>query len=108
MPDRIRFPGGPSGSTSWAYWRETALVVEFYDHGAEAETTFGHDIAFLLSLDGGAQHRLMELLPDESGGPGDIASLPERLARRFTSYFEVRAWLDRQGIAYEHEFDSWA
>lgn len=109
MSERIRFAGGPSGSTSWAYMTdEGTLVVEFYDHGDAAEAAFGHDVAFLLHLDPDAQRRLAETLAKDGGSASDDQPLPERLAARFGNYFEVRAWLDKHGITYRHEFDSWA
>src|ERR1035437_10193422 len=109
MTERVRFADGPSGSTSWAnITSEGTLVVECYDHGAEAEAAFGHDVAFLLHLDPDAQRHLAETLADDPSGASDPQELPERLVARFGSYFEVRAWLDKHGIAYRHEFDSWA
>ena len=109
MAPRVKFAGGPPGSTSWAYFTaEGDLVVECYDHGAEAEATFGHDVAFLLHLDPPAQQHLADTLNSHPGGASDPQDLPDRLAARFGSYFEVRTWLDTHGIAYRHEFDSWA
>lgn len=109
MANRVKFANGPQGSTSWAYvTAEGTLVVECYDHGAEAEATFGHDVAFLVHLDPHAQQTLAETLADNRNRASDPQDLPERLAARFGSYFEVRAWLDEHRIAYRHEFDSWA
>jgi hypothetical protein len=109
MTSRVKFADGPPGSTSWAYiTADGDLVVECYDHGEEAEATFGHDVAFLLHLDPLAQQHLADTLANDRSRAGDPQDLPERLALHFGSYFEVRNWLDKHRIAYRHEFDSWA
>lgn len=121
----------PPGSTTWIYIEDDgSLVVEFYDHGKEAESAFGNDVAFLLKVPADQKGPLLEALrnespePSEASRPGqgrwwrrirgtggqrniDVALLDE-LERRFGSYFEVRRWFDAKGVGYSHEFDSWA
>ena len=130
---RRTLKASPPGSTSWVYIADDAsLVVEFYDHGEQAEASFGHDVAFLLRLPPDQKRPLLAALRGASGEPGaaperdgfvarlrrrirtlrsrDDVDVPllDELERHFGSYFEVRAWLDGAGIPYTHEFDSWA
>lgn len=126
MARRRTLKASPPGSTSWIYIEnDGALVVEFYDHGREAEETFGHDVAFLLRVVPEHKPSLLEALRRESaetaipkrpnlwhrlraraGASIDTQLLDE--LERFGSYFEVRAWFEAEGVPYAHEFDSWA
>lgn len=103
--------GGPAGSTSWIYLEpDGTLVVEFYDHGPEAEAHFGHDVAFLICVKPQHLPRLDEALGNGDTRLGDTTgvALLNRLAAQFVSYFEVQTWLNEQKIPFAKEFDSWA
>ena len=107
MSERAKMRGGPDGSTSWAYVTEAGdLVVECYDYGAEAEASFGHDVAFLVTVAAADKAAVFERL----GGQGAFtdAALLDLVAERFASYFEARKWLDAEGVPYRHDFDGWA
>jgi 2-polyprenyl-6-methoxyphenol hydroxylase-like FAD-dependent oxidoreductase len=102
----------PPGSVTWAYIGDHGeLVVELYEHGAEAEAWFGNDVAFLLRIAAAGKRPLLEALacgPDEWTDAELDERLLDELERRFGSWYEVRSWLDARGVPYRHEFDSWA
>ena len=128
---RRRLRASPPGSTSWVYIDDDrSLVVEFYDHGKEAEASFGHDVAFLLRVAPDRKRPLLDLLRTSPASPPrrkplratslrrlihrgneetlDDLDLLDELEERFGHYAEVRKWFDANGVPYEHEFDSWA
>lgn len=104
--ERIKLSGSPEGSTSWVYVTEDgSLVVEFYDYG-EARDHFGTDVAFLVTVPPAWKPQVLERL-DVVVDYSD-RTLLDRLAERFGSYFEIKAWLEAERIPFHHEFDSWA
>lgn len=108
---RIQLRGGPSGSTSSAYFEsDGTLTVEFYDHGAEAEAHFGHDVAYFVRVRPAQRPLVLAALAAATGGrpPRSDSALLRALAEKFASYFEVKQWLGEQRIPFETHFDSWA
>ena len=109
----VRLQGGPEHTASSVEIREDgSLVIEFYDFSSHAEDCFGNDVAYLLFVDARQAARMLSLLLDEeehTARPKDSkALLLQLLSRRFPSYFELKAWLEANGITFRKEFDSWA
>jgi hypothetical protein len=101
---RIRLTGGPYHTASSASIGEKGeLIVEFHDFSDEAEKTFGNDIAFVLSVTPEAKGTVARLL--EAGGDEQLLAT---IRDRFTSYFEVRDWLQSRSIPFTKSFDPWA
>lgn len=110
-PDAVKLAGGLPGTATFLYGGpDGSLVVELYDHSPDAESSFGHDVAFLMHVAAEHKPRMLALLggPEQPAtGCGD-SELFDRLRDRFQDYYEVQRWLDANGIPYEKEFDSWA
>jgi hypothetical protein len=105
--ERIRLEGGLDRTASWAYMDEQGrLVVECFDFSEDAHDYFGNDVAFTLTVDAESKASLLERL---GGTAEDDVGLDESILRalagRFTSYFDVRAWLEAEGIAFRSAFD---
>ena len=110
-PDAVKLAGGPPGTTTFVYiGPENSLVIELYDHGQEAESHFGHDVAFLIHVAAEHKPRILELLrgSEQTPAAGGDPELFGLLRDRFCDYYEVERWLDANGIPYRKEFDSWA
>jgi hypothetical protein len=97
----VRMPGLRSGPGSqYIYSRDLEqLVVEWHDFGDDVP----YESANKLVLNEDQQRQLAFIL----GAPEGISmlSLAERLAERFDSYFDVRAFLDENHLSYSHEVD---
>jgi hypothetical protein len=95
--DRYRMVARPGSHVVYA--RGPELVVEWYDFGDHAP----YESANLLIFDRPAQHTLMALTDAPSNStPHDFAS---RLAARFESYFDVKAFAEANGIPFATEVD---
>jgi hypothetical protein len=87
------------------------LVVELYDFSTDAHTWLGNDVAFLLRLDAGAKDEALARLHSGETPPGASERddlILALLQERFSDYYDVRRWLDDQGIPYRKEFEPWA
>jgi GTP pyrophosphokinase len=92
-------------SISWIYLRPGGeLVVEFYDHGEQAERFNGRDIALLLAFDPAAQATLARAL-DQTRPDFDVQTLMQLLNRRFDSYFAVAAFVEEHGLPHRKIVD---
>jgi hypothetical protein len=88
-----------------------SLVVELYDFSAEAHRWLGNDVAFLLRLGAPEKARMLARLLTAQGSPdgADADELLLRLVReRFADYYDVKQWLEAEGIPFGHEFEPWA
>jgi hypothetical protein len=100
----VRLRGGPEGSASLVYVRESGeLVVECFDHGEAAEAAFGNDVALLVAVSPEWKPRVFERLGGE--GACSDAALLALVAERFESYFDAKAWLEAEDIPFRREFD---
>lgn len=99
-PDhRFRMSSKPGSHV--AYAQASDLVVEWYDFGDHAP----YESANLLTFDRLAQQQLagaIGLL--ECPSPDVLAS---EVARKFSSYFEVKAFAAERGIPFTSEVDFW-
>jgi hypothetical protein len=104
----MKLASGFPGTASFVYGGpHDSLVIEFYDYSPHAESCFGNDVAFLIHVDAEHKSQVVSLLrgpgqPPTNGGDEELLSL---LQDRFRDYFEVKRWLDENGIPYRRTFD---
>jgi hypothetical protein len=83
--ERIRLSGGPDKTVTWAWLEDDgSLVIEYYDHSEEGERFLGNDVAYILTIPADEVPRFLLTLFSE----------------RFTSYFDVKAWLEAKEIPF--------
>jgi hypothetical protein len=94
MGERTRLRG--SGSGTHSVWMDAAgrLVVEWYDFGPDSP----YESANLILFDAAEQRALAAALRVEG-------ALPETLAARFSTWFEVKAFAQDEGIPFESTVD---
>lgn len=123
---RIAFKRTLPGTAEWAYFDEKGcLVVELYDHSAEAENWFGGDIATLVKIHPRDLDRLLRHLRNPNVTPlddflgffrKDSPALSEsdrqdEILRRleekfeFSGYFKIQKWLEEKKIRFEKIFE---
>ena len=111
MSQRTTLRDGLPDTASWVYFEDDGtLVIEFFDHSLNSEQSFGNDVALMIRVAPGEHHRVVASLldaRDPERGTRESAIL-RALSVRFASYFQVKAWLDEFGIAYDKRFDPWA
>ena len=110
---RILLSGGPDHSASWVELAgDGSVVIEFYDHSEQAQTALGNDVAYLLTIAAGDSDTVLcRLLADHHAIPHNVdrSVLVLRLiAVQFTSYFDLKEWLQAQSIPFAKTFDGWA
>ncbi len=106
----IRMRGGPVNSISWVrVLLDGSIELEFFDHGPEAESAFGNQVAWVYRIEAIEKPVLRGMLEAQTGQliPGDEGLLGA-LAGLFESAWAIRDWLKEKGIAYSETFDSWA
>ena len=100
MANKVRLPGGPEKTVTWIWLEAGKLRIEFYDFSELAQTMFGNDIAYTLTVD-----EMSELY---SRARQDETSLVHWMTENFKSYFDVKKWLEENGIGFHKEVDPWA
>lgn len=99
-----RLKGGLPKTASWIACPEPGLVeVELYDFSEAAEAAFGNDVAYRLRVETEALAPALGLAEDS---PDD--RILAAIADRFTSYHDVKSWLEERGIPSSTIFESWA
>lgn len=103
--ERVKLSGGPEQTVSSVWVDERrATIFEFFDFSPAAQEHFGNDIAITIVVD-----------PLHRGALAIALGLPETVrddallaacASKFTSYFDVQPWLERNDIPFEKEFDA--
>jgi hypothetical protein len=94
-----RYPMPTKSGSHVAYARKSDLVVEWYDFGEDAP----YESANLLIFDRPVQQQLALAI--------GVAECPSRhdlayeVARKFKSYFAVKSFATKRGIAFEAEVD---
>ena len=110
---RVRFRDGLENTASSAEIKDDGtLVIEFFDFSEEAEGVFGNDVAYQLIIPAADKETILStLINDETtmkrAGDSDVELL-RLLEERFKSYFDLRDWLDENGVDYQKVFDAWA
>ena len=103
MTEKVKLAGGPEKTATWIWLdSETGsrLKVEFYDFSETAQSMFGNDIAYTITV-----HEMKQLfLAAKQNGK----SIIPWMAGKFQNYFGIKSWLDENEIAYSVEIESWA
>jgi hypothetical protein len=100
---RVKLTGGPEKTVTWIWLDpETGgqLKVEFYDFSETAQTMFGNDIAYTITV------RKMNKL--YSVTKQNEASILQWIEENFQSYFGIKSWLEQNEIEFSVERESWA
>lgn len=100
---RVKLTGGPDKTVTWIWLDpETGnqLKVEFYDFSETVQRMFGNDIAYTITVN--------EMTKLTSISKHREASLIAWLAKNFTSYFDIKQWLEENNIGFSIERESWA
>jgi hypothetical protein len=107
---QVKLKGILSHTASWARVLEDGRIeLEYYDYSPAAQDTFGNDVARLYRIAPSEKPRLFELLEKETGTAiADDRALLDALAHTFGDTKVVRDWLQKNSVAYDEEFDSWA
>ncbi len=109
---RVTLRGILPGTVTWAtIFDDGRLVVELYDHSEVAHRMLGNDVAFLLHVCAADKDdAFARLVPEaQSSSTSDRdAQLLQVVQERFRDYYEVKHWLEEQGIPFRHEFVPWA
>lgn len=102
MTEKRKLNGGPEKTVTWIWLESGQLKVEFYDFSALAQSMFGNDIAYTLSVTENEMKKLYALTKQNKG------SLLDWISKTFSGYFEIKRWLDDNKIEYTKETESWA
>ena len=110
---RILLPGGPDHSASWVEIAgDGSMVIEFYDHSEQAQTAMGNDVAYLLTIaaadSDSVLYRLLDDRPTIQANADMDSLLLNLISRQFTSYFDLREWLEEQSVPFARTFNGWA
>lgn len=100
MVDKIKLAGGPEKTVTWIWLEDGQLKIEVYDFSELAQTMFGNDIAHIVTVN--EMTKLFSLTKQ------DRSSLVAWIAKNFGSYFEIKKWLEENGIGFSRDVDSWA
>jgi hypothetical protein len=103
MTDKVKLAGGPEKTVTWIWLDpETGgqLKVELYDFSELAHRMFGNDIAHILAVN--------EMPKLYSRAQQDERSILAWIAGNFHSYFDIKKWLEENGIGFTREVDPWA
>lgn len=101
MEEKLKLSGGPQKTVTWIWLESGQLKVELYDFSELAQSMFGNDIAYTLSVPEIEVKKMYSLTEQNEG------SLLDWISRTFTGYFEIKSWLDENGIEYTKETESW-
>ena len=100
MKEKVKLIGGPEKSVTWVWLENRHLKVEFYDFSETAQSMFGNDIAYTITV----AH--METLLGVSGQKE--SSILQWMSNEFKSYFGIKQWLEENKIEFRIERESWA
>lgn len=100
MPEKIRLTGGPEKTVTWIWLEEEQLKVELYDFSETAQRMVGNDIAYTITVE--------EITKLHSLNENDEELLIKWMSEEFHSYFEIKRWLEENGIGFSVAIESWA
>lgn len=100
MPEKIRLTGGPEKTVTWIWLEEEQLKVELYDFSETAQRMVGNDIAYTITVE--------EITKLHSLNEKDEELLIKWMSEEFHSYFEIKRWLEENGIGFSVAIESWA
>jgi hypothetical protein len=100
MAEKIKLTGGLDKTVTWVWLENNQLKVEFYDFSETAQSMFGNDIAYILTVN--------EMTKLYTLAKQDKTSLIQWMAENFRSYFEIKRWLEENRICFSKEVEPWA
>jgi hypothetical protein len=103
MAEKTKLVGGPEKTVTWIWLEpETGgqLKIEFYDFSELAQRMFGNDIAYTITV-----HEMDQLF---STAKQDENLIIPWMAEKFKNYFDIKRWLEENGITFSIERESWA
>jgi hypothetical protein len=108
---RVKLEGGLSKTSSSAEIEANGnLVIEFYDFSDSAQSQFGNDVAILMVISPDDKKLMFSKLLDHQEAIEDDTDtlLLQIIKDKFSSYYEVQAWLNTAAMPYEKRFDPYA
>lgn len=100
MIERIKLTGGLHKTITWIWLQDGQLKVEYYDFSELAQTMFGNDIAYTITV--GEMNKLFAQAKQDEG------SILKWIQENFQGYFGIKRWLEENNIAFSVEIESWA
>jgi hypothetical protein len=99
MPEKTRLSGGPDKTVTWIWLDNNGqLKVEYYDFSEAAQRLFGNDIAYTITV-----HEMDKLYATVNQNDTSLISWMEQY---FKSYFDIKKWLEENGIKISVETES--
>ena len=100
MAEKVKLAGGPEKTVTWIWLEHGQLKIEYYDFSEPAQTFFGNDIAWTITVSD--MEKLFSIMNK------DEASLIPWMEHYFKSYFGIKQWLEENKIDFSIERESWA
>lgn len=99
---KVRLAGGPDKTVTWVWLDSVSgqLKVEYYDFSEAAQTRFGNDIAYTITV-----YEMKKLFSTVNQNE---TSLIPWMEQYFKSYFGIKKWLKENGIGFRLEIEGWA
>lgn len=102
----------PKTSTTVYLKADESLYIDHYDFSSDANDRFGNDIAFTVRISKAEKEKWFAILMKEaigfSGDTNDASAIFELIAKRFSSFFQLKNDLKEKGIEIKEETDGWA
>ncbi|MBL8077102.1 MAG: hypothetical protein JNM55_04005 [Anaerolineales bacterium] len=100
MNEKVKLHGGLEKTVTWVWLEEGALKVEYYDFSEAAQDAFGNDIAYILTVN--------DMKKFYKQAECDESSIIQLISGKFSSYFDIKRWLEAYEIDFEKQIDHWA
>ena len=97
---KINLPNGPDKTVTWIWLEQGQLKVEFYDFSETAQSMFGNDVAYTITIN--------EMAKVISLSKQSEATFIQWMSENFTSYFDIKKWLEENEVDFSIERESWA
>jgi hypothetical protein len=101
MAEKIKLTGGLDKTVTWIWLDNDGLLkVEYYDFSEDAQSMFGNDIAYTMTV--------VQMSKLYSVAEQHETSLSRWITENFQSYFGIKKWLEENEIDFRVERESWA
>lgn len=100
MIKKVKLSSAPDKTATWIWLEDGELKVEYYDFSKQAHTFFGNDIAWIITVSD--MEKLFSIVNKEE------ATLISWMEGNFKSYFDIKQWLEENGIEFRIKRESWA
>jgi hypothetical protein len=98
--NKLKLSGGPDKTVTWIWLTQGQLKVEYYDFSEAAQSLFGNDIAYKITVND-MEKLLSTIHQNES-------TLLPWMKAYFKSYFGIKQWLEENRIDFHLEVEGWA